>query len=127
MEVETMRRRAALFLTLAAMLAMPAAMSGCLIHRSRQISYSGTRVENADLSRVRLNESTEADVERLLGTPTEKSESGEGSEVWTWRWRTTTSGQGQVFLLFNGSKTRVVEDAVHVFFRDGVAVDKWRG
>jgi len=122
-----MSRRTLLALTSAALLAMPVAMSGCLVSRSKEVSYSGSRIDYGELSKVRINQSTTTEVESLLGPPTTTADSGEGTETWTWNWRKRTEGEGRVFLLFSGEKSKSEEASVHIKFRDGIAVDKWRG
>lgn len=122
-----MRRHATLALLSIGLLSMPATMTGCLVHRSKHVSYTGTPVEHSDLSRVRIHQTTTGDVQTLLGPPTATSANDDGTEVWTWRWRKTTEGQGRVFLLFAGEKSKSEDEAVHIRFKNGVAVDKWRG
>lgn len=122
-----MLRRTMLTLASAALIACPLAMSGCLVSRSKEVSYSGAPIEYGELSRVRINQSTTTDVENLLGPPTTTATNGDGTETWTWRWRKTTEGEGRVFLLFAGEKSMSEDKAVHIKFRDGIAVNKWRG
>lgn len=122
-----MPRRTLLTLTSVALLAMPVAMTGCLVSRSKEVSYSGSPIEYGELSRVRINQSTTGDVENLIGPPTATATNSDGTETWTWRWRKTTEGEGRVFLLFAGEKSKSEDEAVHIKFRDGVAINKWRG
>jgi len=120
-------RCTSLALTSAVLLSMPLTMGGCLFSRSKEVSYSGSRVEFGDLSKVHLHRSTTSDVERLLGPPSSTVTNDDSSETWSWKWRKVTEGEGHVFLIFAGEKSKTEDHAVNIRFKDGVVVDKWRG
>ncbi|MCA9275236.1 MAG: hypothetical protein KDA29_04345 [Phycisphaerales bacterium] len=104
----------------------PLTMSGCLISSSNQQSVSGAYVQPGTVSKVQLHESTMAEVEELMGQPSASKVNDDGTETWTWNWSKTTDGSGTVFLIFSGSSEKTVHESVHVKFKDGVVVKKWR-
>jgi outer membrane protein assembly factor BamE (lipoprotein component of BamABCDE complex) len=107
---------------------MLAGASGCLVTQTKHKGVTGASVANDDLARVQPGSSTPAEVEAILGPPTLRTAAADGSgEVWTWRWEERTAGAGAVFLIFGGSDSKVVEQAVNVEFRNGVVARKWRG
>lgn len=113
---------AACLLTLPLILVMP----GCLIGQHSNTKISGTYVQPSDLSQVRLNHSTSDDVLNILGSPSAKRTDSDATEVWSWSWTRQESGSGHVFLLFNGSSNKKVDQSAHIRFQNGIAIEKWR-
>jgi hypothetical protein len=110
----------------AVLLASPAFLGGCLLSQSKSTSISGAYVQPSDLSRVKIDRSTEDDVLDILSEPTTRKENKDGSETWTWNWTRKERGSGSLFLIFAGSSDKHIEESAHITFEHGVAVDKWR-
>jgi hypothetical protein len=110
----------------AVLLASPAFLGGCLLSQSKSTSISGAYVQPSDLSRVKIDRSTEDDVLDILSEPTTRKENKDGSETWTWNWTRKERGSGSLFLIFAGSSDKHIEESAHIIFEHGVAVDKWR-
>jgi len=115
-------------LTTIATLALVAilAMSGCLISSASGSKTSGAYVRPSSVSQVQLNQSTESDVEDIMGQPSATIEHDDGTETWTWNWTKTTASGGTVLFLFSGESKNVINESVHIKFANGVAVKKWR-
>lgn len=114
---------------LAACLLVPLSMTtmtGCLIASSKDSSIRGAYVQPNTVSKVKLNQTTMTEVEELMGQPSSSTLNDDGSETWTWNWSKTTDDSGAVFLIFAGSNEKTVHESVHVKFKDGVVVKKWR-
>lgn len=111
---------------LAACLLVPMTISGCLIASSKESSIRGAYVQPNMVSKLRLNETTMTEVEELMGQPSSSTLNDDGSETWTWNWSKTTEDSGAVFLIFAGDSEKTVHESVHVKFKDGVVVKKWR-
>lgn len=108
-------------LTLAAL-----AMPGCLVTSNSSSSYSGDRVEPGSERQVVLHKSSPDDAVAILGEPTTRSTLDDGEQVLTWTWTHHTKSSGSVFLVFGGSSDTTHERSLHIGFRDGLAVRKWR-
>lgn len=104
----------------------PLTMQGCLVSSSKQQSISGAYVQPGTVSKVQLNKSTMAEVEDLMGQPSVTKANDDGTETWTWNWSKTTDDSGAVFLIFAGNSEKTVHESVHMKFKDGVVVKKWR-
>ncbi len=113
-------------LPIAALLLVPLTMSGCLISSSRSSHIEGAYVHPSAVSQIELHESTKADVEQILGQPSYKKTADDTSETWTWNWTQSEGSSGSVLLIFGGSSEKTITESVHVQFKDGVAVKKWR-
>lgn len=100
--------------------------AGCLVTSNNRTSYSGAYVSPEEVRAITLGTATPEVVETALGPPTRRKTNDDGSELWTWTYTESKSGEGTVLLLFAGSSERTEEQSVHVLFRDGVAVKKWR-
>ncbi|MFG0246699.1 MAG: hypothetical protein ACF8MF_11695 [Phycisphaerales bacterium JB052] len=112
-------------LAVAAALA-PMTMSGCLVSSSNNSTIRGAYIQPNTVSKVRLNQTTMTEVEEMMGQPSNTTVNDDGTETWTWNWSKTTDGSGTVFLIFAGNSEKTVHESVHVKFRDGVAIKKWR-
>ena len=110
----------------AALLTVPMTMSGCLIASSKEQSIRGAYVQPGTVSKVHINETTTTEVEELMGQPSTTKANDDGTETWTWSWSKRTEDEGAVFLIFAGENEKTVHESVHVKFRDGVAIRKWR-
>ncbi len=121
-----MNRRLSLAVSAAALLTIPMTMSGCLVYSAKSTKTTGAYVAPNAVSHVELNQTTQIEVEEILGQPSSTTTNDDGSETWTWNW-TDTKGEGStVFLLFAGGSKEIVDQSVHIKFRDGVVVKKWR-
>lgn len=107
-------------------LALPLTMTGCLIASSKEQSIRGAYVQPNTVSRVELNQTTTQEVEELMGQPSRTKLNDDGTETWTWNWSKTTDESGAVFLIFAGGSEKTVHESVHIKFRDGIAIKKWR-
>lgn len=105
-----------------ALLALP----GCLVTSSSATAYSGNRVEPAAEAGVTLHRTSPEETIAMLGEPTARTVNDDGEEVLTWRWTRKSASSGRVFLLFGGSSNTTQDHALHIAFKDGVAVRKWR-
>ncbi len=121
-----MSSRTTLALVSAVLLASPAMLGGCLLSQDKSTSISGAYVQPSDLSRVKLDKSTQDDVLGILSEPTSRKKNDDGSETWTWNWTKREHGSGSLFLIFSGSSEKHVEESAHITFEHGVATDKWR-
>tara|TARA_R110002096_G_scaffold344921_7_gene538127 strand:+ start:75543 stop:75884 length:342 start_codon:yes stop_codon:yes gene_type:complete len=108
------------------LLASPALLGGCLLSQDKSTRISGAYVQPSDLSRVKIDKSTQDDVLNILSEPTMRKEHQDGSETWTWNWTKTEQGSGSLFLIFAGSSEKHVEESAHITFLHGIATDKWR-
>lgn len=102
------------------------ALPGCLVTSHQATSYSGNRVEPGAERAVLLNRTTVHEAIATLGEPSDRVTGDNGEETLTWRWTRTHSSDGSVFLVFGGSRSSTESHALHITFRDGVAVRKWR-
>lgn len=109
----------------AALLTLPA-LSGCLVTSSNASSYSGNRVDPAAESGVVLHRTTVDQAISQLGTPSSRSTNDQGEEVLTWRWTRRAASSGRVFLILGRSSQTTEDHALHITFREGVAVRRWR-
>ncbi len=114
------------YAALAVLALCPLALTGCLIGQHSNTKISGAYVQPSALSQVRLNHSTTDDVLNILGSPTTQRTDDDGTEVWTWNWTKHESGSGHVFLIFNGSSNKDIDQSAHIRFEYGVATQKWR-
>jgi hypothetical protein len=122
-----MARRPAPALILAgAALTTLAVLPGCLVTSESSESYTGNRVEPGEAQRVRPGRTTVDQAVAILGEPSESAVAANGEEILTWRWTKRAASSGSVFLIFSGSSNKTEDHALHVAFRDGVAVRKWR-
>lgn len=112
-------------LAAAAVLA-PMTMSGCLISSSRANKIEGAYVQPGAVSRVQVNETSMTETEEILGQPSFRKANDDGTETWSWHWTETKGERGTVLLIFSGNSKKTVAESVHVKFRDGVAIKKWR-
>jgi outer membrane protein assembly factor BamE (lipoprotein component of BamABCDE complex) len=119
-------RTAATVLATAALMTLPLTMSGCLIASSKESSIHGAYVQPGTVSKVKLNQTSMTEVEELMGQPSSSTLNDDGTETWTWNWHKTTEDSGAVFLIFAGDSEKTVHESVHVKFKDGVVVKKWR-
>jgi outer membrane protein assembly factor BamE (lipoprotein component of BamABCDE complex) len=110
----------------AALLLAPMTMSGCLISSSRANKIDGAYVQPGAVSRVHLNETNTTETEEIMGQPSYRTPNDDGTETWTWQWTETKGESGAVLLVFAGNSKKTVSESVHVKFRDGVAIKKWR-
>ena len=101
-------------------------MGGCLVSQRSSTKIDGAYVQPSDLSKVRLNRSTDDDVLNLLGEPSDRITNDDGTETWSWHWTRRESGSGHVFLVFSGTNEKEVDESAHVTFEYGVAIEKWR-
>lgn len=101
-------------------------LQGCLLSASRESEIRGAYVAPTAAMRVRLNATTTHEAEDLLGLPSSVTDNDDGSETWSWTWSKQTDSKGTVFILFSGRNESTVHESVHITFRDGVAVKKWR-
>jgi outer membrane protein assembly factor BamE (lipoprotein component of BamABCDE complex) len=120
-----MSRTITLALTAAAVL-VPLTMSGCLVSSSREQQIRGAYVQPGTISKVRVNHTTQTEVEEMMGTPSVTGLNDDGTETWTWNWSKHTDEGGTVFLIFAGGSEKTVHESVHVKFEDGVVIKKWR-
>ena len=110
----------------AALLTVPMTMSGCLVSSARANKISGAYVQPSAVSQVRIDETTQGEVEEILGQPSHRHENDDGTATWTWNWTETKGESGTVFLVFAGSSKKSVSESVHIQFRDGIVIKKWR-
>ncbi len=101
-------------------------LPGCLVTSSKEQSYTGAYVSPSDARHVVTGRSTTAEVEERLGTPSSIIANDDGTETWTWDWTKRRKKSGSVFLIAAGSKDETTESSLHVQFKDGVAIRKWR-
>ena len=113
-------------IALAALLTLPLTMTGCLINSSRSSHINGAYVQPGAVSQVEVNASTKADVEQIMGQPSFKKAHDDATETWTWHWTESKGSSGSVLFIFGGSSEKTVTESVHVQFKDGVVVKKWR-
>ncbi len=121
-----MRTPAPITSAILVLLASSLTMGGCLISSSKDSRISGAYVQPNTVSKVRLNHTSAQEVEELLGLPSNTTENDDGTETWNWNWSKHTDDDGAVFLVFGGSTEKTVHESVHIKFRDGVAIKKWR-
>lgn len=117
-----MHRTLLAFAAASALLALP----GCLVTSSSATAYSGNRVEPAAEAGVTLHRTTVDQTVAMLGEPTSRTGGDDGEEILTWEWTRKSASSGRVFLLFGGSSKTTQDHALHIAFKDGVAVRKWR-
>ncbi|MCA9304026.1 MAG: hypothetical protein KC996_07890 [Phycisphaerales bacterium] len=110
----------------ASLLAPSLGMSGCLIASNKKTDISGAYVQPGAVSRVRVNQTTAAEVEEIMGQPSFVTANDDGTETWNWNWTKTTGDSGAVFLVFAGRTEKTVAESVHIQMKDGVAIKKWR-
>jgi outer membrane protein assembly factor BamE (lipoprotein component of BamABCDE complex) len=110
----------------AAAVLVPMTMTGCLISSSRANKIEGAYVQPGAVSRVQLNETTTTETEEIMGQPSFRKANDDGTETWTWHWTETKGESGAVLLIFAGNSKKTVSESVHVKFKDGVAIKKWR-
>ena len=110
----------------AVLLVSPTLFSGCLLSQNKSTRISGAYVQPSELSRVKLNETTQDDVLDILSEPTIRKDNNDGSETWTWNWTKKEQGSGSLFLIFAGSSEKHIEESAHITFAHGVATEKWR-
>lgn len=120
-----MRQSLTLVALTTACIAAPLTMSGCLVGQHHSTQITGAYVQPADLSRVTTFSSTTDDVRQLLGEPTEKI-TNEHQETWTWNWHKREEGSGHLFLIFNGSSSKDIDESAHITFEHGIVIKKWR-
>ncbi len=113
-------------LIIAAAAAWLIALPGCLVTSSKEQSYTGAYVSPSDARHVVTGRSTMDQVEQRLGTPSSTLANDDGTETWTWDWTKRRKKSGSVFLIASGSKDETTESSLHVQFKDGVAIRKWR-
>lgn len=113
-------------IALAAAVLAPLTMSGCLVASSKEQQIRGAYVQPGTISKVRVNHTSQTEVEELMGTPSETAINEDGTETWSWNWSEHTDEGGAVFLIFAGGSEKTVHESVHVKFEDGVVVRKWR-
>ncbi|MBL4591853.1 MAG: hypothetical protein JKY96_07830 [Phycisphaerales bacterium] len=121
-----MNRQLSLAVSAAAITIIPLTMSGCLIYSAKSSKTTGAYAAPIAVSQIVINQSTQTEVEEILGQPSSTTANDDGTETWTWNW-TDTKGEGsRVFLLFAGNSKETIDQSVHIKFRDGVAIKKWR-
>lgn len=111
---------------LAAAVLTPSTMSGCLVSSSRANKIEGAYVQPGAVSRVQVDETTTTETEEILGQPSFRKANDDGTETWSWHWTETKGESGTVLLIFSGNSKKTVTESVHVKFKDGVAIKKWR-
>ena len=120
------RNRTASIVLAAAVSALPLGMSGCLISSAKSSQITGAYVAPNAVSSVVLNETTQTEVEEIMGQPSTRTVNDDGTETWTWNWTKTKGDGGTVFLVFAGASKETIDQSVRIKFRDGIAIKKWR-
>ena len=121
-----MNHPTAILAALALVLISPLALTGCLAGHHSSTKIHGAYVQPSDLSRIKKHSSTTDDVLQTLGEPTNRTTNDDGTETWTWNWTRKESDSGHLFLIFNGSSNKEIDESAHVQFEYGVVKDKWR-
>ena len=110
----------------AALLALPLALSSCVIvSTGSDKSVSGQFVGSETLAQIQAGDSKEY-VLAILGDPTTQTTVDDWTEIWRWRYRETRKSRGHVLLLINDSRTSEQEHSTYVQFEDGVVARTWR-
>ena len=114
-------RRAALALAL-----LPTvALSGCLVGRQTKTEVQGTYVGPDTIAQITPGKS-EAYVVALLGTPSSKTDVGNGNWLWKWHYVERKTSSGSVLFVFGGSSEHETQSTSYVEFREGQVVHAWR-
>ncbi|MEX0875969.1 MAG: hypothetical protein WD114_00795 [Phycisphaerales bacterium] len=113
-------------LAITALLALPLAIPGCLISSNKSTRIDGAYVHPGTVTQIRLHQTTAAETEEIMGAPSFKNTHDDGAETWTWNWTESKDSSGSLFLVFGGSSEKTVTESVHVQFKNGVVVKKWR-
>lgn len=109
------------------LLAAAAVLPGCLITHGHESTISGAYVAKEDLFNIQPGQTTQAEVERTLGPPTNRTQFDDGAERWTYRWKEEKESGGAVFLLFAAGSEKTIVSEVAITFRDGIVESIERG
>ncbi len=108
-------------------LTLVAAVPGCLVSGSRHVKTKGRYVGAQSLSMIEPGVTDAAWVRAVLGEPTDiRTLPGDGREVWIWEFTKTRRAKTEVLVVFDGSKSTVMQQRVFVEFADGVVTRTWR-
>ena len=102
------------------------ALSGCLISRHSNESFSGTKVSEQTFNRIEPGVTTKQWILGTLGEPTLNTPLEDGSELWKWSYTSTKSSSGAVLFVFGGSSTSTTASAAYVQMKDGIVTKAWR-
>jgi outer membrane protein assembly factor BamE (lipoprotein component of BamABCDE complex) len=100
--------------------------SGCLVSSNTQQSRSGSYVPENTFYQIKPGKTTQAWVKAVLGEPNSKA-TADDTEIWKWSYTERKESSGAIFLIFGGHDEKEQTHAAYVEFKDGVAINKWRG
>lgn len=111
--------------SLSAALALLLLTSGCIVRSEITVDATGRQISAATFDRIQPGES-QTFVADLLGPPSKKATSKDGSEVWSWNYASTTVAEEGVIFLAATQKTTTASEVTYVAFRNGEVERAWR-
>lgn len=101
-------------------------MPGCLVCSSSKTEYSGRYIGPETVRQIEPGKSKEEFVLAVLGTPTNRTNAADGSEVWKWDYRKKKRSSGSVFLLVNADNESESQGATYIVMRDHTVEKVWQ-
>ncbi len=110
-----------------ALLGCVAMLPGCVLSSHNATTAKGVKVSPHSLETLVVDQTTEADMLRCLGTPSRTMVADERGTIYVWEYTRRHESHGALLFVFGGSTEKEEQRSTSVLVRDGVVRSWWSG